>query len=67
MTPAETKAIALKIYELLPDDPSKAMAALALAYACLAVATKCEDDNAIHAVRLALRQMHADGGFGLDS
>jgi len=65
MTPAQTKAIADKIFDLLPDDPSEAMAVMALALACLAACTHCPDEDAIGALRIALRQMHA-GGVGLD-
>ncbi|MCF6120528.1 hypothetical protein L2449_27265 [Mesorhizobium muleiense] len=65
LTPGQIKAISDKIHELLPDDPHEALAVMALSFACVSAATHCADEDALNAVRIALRQMHAHG-VGLD-
>lgn len=55
---AKAHAIGQGIMSLLPDNPHDAVAVLALVFANVVVATGCADENALTAVRVALRQMH---------
>jgi hypothetical protein len=54
---AENKRLSMKINRLLPDDPNEAISAIALCHANVVVATGCDDERAIQAFRIALRQM----------
>lgn len=66
MDAAEVKAISSKINKLLPDDPHLAVTVCALNFANVAVATGCDDESAIEAVRRALKQMRR-GTWWMDS
>lgn len=54
---AQIKTISDKINALLPDDPKEAVTILALNYACVACCTGLDDESALDAVRIALKQM----------
>lgn len=66
MEAAEAKAISLAMIKHLPDDPRDAVAVSALNFAHVAVATGCDDENAIESVRRALKQMRR-GSWWLDA
>ena len=66
LTISENKRISDTIVNLLPDNPRDAVTAMALTYACVAVASGCDDQSAMEAVRRALRQMRANS-VGLDA
>jgi hypothetical protein len=66
MDAAEVKATSRKMSKLLPDDPHLAVAVSALHFANVAVATGCDDDSAMEAVRMALKQMRR-GNWWLDA
>jgi hypothetical protein len=66
MDAAEVKATSLKMIKHLPDDPRDAVAVSALSFAHVAVATGCDDEGAIEAVRRALKQMRR-GSWWLDA
>jgi hypothetical protein len=54
---ARNQEISRRLNRMLPDNPSQAIAAVALCYANVAVATGLDDESAIDALRIALRQM----------
>lgn len=66
MDEAQIKATSLKMIDLLPNDPRMAVTVSALHYAHVVVATGCDDDSAIEAVRIALKQMR-QGNWWMDS
>jgi hypothetical protein len=66
MDAAQVKATSLKMCKLLPDDPRLALTVAALNFAHVAVATGCDDDSAIEAFRMALKQMRR-GTWWLDA
>lgn len=66
MNAAKVKATSLEMIKLLPDDPRMAVAVSALSFAHVVVATGCDDESAINAVRIALKQMRV-GHWWLDA
>lgn len=57
MHAAEIKEISRRINRLLPGDGKEAVTVMALAFANVTVATGCDDESAIGALRIALKQM----------
>lgn len=57
MDAEQTRSLSQRINRMLPDDPREAVTTMALSYANVAVATGCDDESAIEAVRRALAQM----------
>lgn len=57
MTPEQIKETSLKMCDVLPDDPRMAVTVSALNLAHVVVATGCDDESAVTAFRIALRQM----------
>lgn len=65
-TPEQSKQLSDRIIAMLPDDPREALTVLALTFACVSASSHCPDADALNALRIALRQMHAHG-VGLNS
>lgn len=59
MTPERTREMAMKIIDLLPDDPAEALTVLALTFANVTCSTGASDETGLNACRIALRQMRA--------
>lgn len=66
MKPDQIKATSLKMCGLLPDDPRMAVTVAALNLAHVVVATQCDDESAMNAFRIALKQMR-QGHWWLDA
>jgi hypothetical protein len=56
---ARNQEISRRLNRMLPDDPRQALAAVALCYANVVVATGCDDESAVGAIEVALRQMRS--------
>ena len=57
ITAEQIQNLSQRINRMLPDNPHDAVTTMAISYANVAVATGCDDDSAIEAVRQALAQM----------
>lgn len=53
----EIKQLSSRINRMLPDNGKEAVTEMALCYANVAVATGCDDETAIGALKVALKQM----------
>lgn len=59
MHAGEIKELSRRINRMLPDEGKMAVTSMALCYANVVVATGCDDESAIEALRMALKQQRA--------